>query len=152
MKIVRTPKIFLPVFIIAGMMSVILACVSSGTPSANKAPTPTATRENVKVNTELSFQEIETQYDSLNDDDFDAYIEGLRGTRIHWIGKVTGGDKETLIMDVGQKTFRSVLGQPTAWSPMPAHRGRIARWPSPRADRRRSAHARSIQPAPSDVR
>ncbi|MBN1451644.1 MAG: hypothetical protein JW963_11565 [Anaerolineales bacterium] len=104
-------KITPSLLIVSSLMLTICACIGSGssvTPSTSKTQSPTAIPQTLTVNTELSFEQIESQYDSLSDNDFDAYIDRLKGTRIHWIGKVSGGDEDTLYLDIGQKSFRSV--------------------------------------------
>jgi hypothetical protein len=56
----------------------------------------------------LPFTEIEDNYDTLSRNEWDDYYARIKGQRIHWNAKVDGGDKDTLYLDMGQKTFRSI--------------------------------------------
>ena len=59
--------------------------------------------------TDLTFAEIENEYDTLDREEWKNYYETIKGNRVHWIAEVRDGDDDKLFLDMGQKGLRSIL-------------------------------------------
>ena len=67
-----------------------------------EAARPTNTAIPTRTPAAITFADIQESYDTLTDMQWKSYEEGLRGTRVHWIGEVTQvrGDR-TVFLDFG---------------------------------------------------
>jgi uncharacterized protein YraI len=51
-------------------------------------------------------EEILEKYDKLKSREWKEYVKTIKGTRVHWIGKVIESSGKTIQLDFGQKSFR----------------------------------------------
>jgi len=72
-----------------------------------ETPTPTLT-PTATPNPELGYKQIEAVYDVLSKSDFEEYFQKIKGNRIRWIAKVSGGSEDSLYLDMDQKILRNI--------------------------------------------
>ena len=60
-------------------------------------------------NYDLTFDEIESNYDKLSKRGFEEYFSTIEGTRVHWTAEVTGAKENYLSVDMGQAWFRTIF-------------------------------------------
>jgi len=111
MRITITSKFSRNLTLSSISLAVILAgvlCADSSSVDRSQTDTPPTNTATPNVISELSYKDIEKNYDALDGEEWDAYLETIIGLRIHWIAEVTGGDSDALNLNMGQKLFRSI--------------------------------------------
>jgi len=85
-----------------------IEALPTNTPLPTSTPTPTSTPIPTATPAPLTYQDIERNYETMTDMQWDSYYSGIIGTRVRWRGKVTDVDEDgTIFLDVGQELFHS---------------------------------------------
>ena len=109
MKNFKNYRLFIGLLVFVYIVSVACGSEIPATLEATSQPTPTATINPLAnlptPDANLTYEEIHKKYESGNSSSREALQKEIKGVRIRWFGKVTGGDKDSYYVHIGENSW-----------------------------------------------